>query len=204
MPSVVHLIRHGETENPAHLVYASLPGFGLTQRGFAQAGMAARHLANRPVAAVWSSPLQRALETAGEIARSFGLPVIADEELREWSLLDRWAGHPWDELSDRFPGEVATYLSTPTALPFSPESLIDLARRMAAALARFSEREPAGDIVVVSHQDPIQAARLFVTGRDLARLHDDKPGHGSVISLRPGKPWEEIWVMSPDSSERGE
>jgi len=204
MSSVVHLIRHGETENPAHLVYASLPGFGLTPGGFAQAGMAARHLANRPVAAVWSSPLQRALETAGEIARSFGLPVIADEELREWSLLDRWAGHRWEELSDHFPGEVETYLSTPTALPFSPESLIDLARRMAGALARFSEREPAGDIVVVSHQDPIQAARLFVTGRDLAGLHVDKPGHGSVISLRPGKPWEEIWVMNPASSERGE
>jgi broad specificity phosphatase PhoE len=204
MPSVVHLIRHGETANPDHVVYASLPGFGLTPRGFDQARRAASHLANRPVAAVWSSPLQRALETAGEIARSFGLPVVADDDLGEWQLLDRWAGNPWEELKDRFPGEVETYLDTPDALPFSPESLVDLAGRMSAALNRFCAREAAGDIVVVSHQDPIQAARLFVTGRDLARLHVDKPGHGSVISLRPGKPWEEIWEMTPGSNEGGQ
>jgi broad specificity phosphatase PhoE len=202
MASIVHLIRHGETDNPDQLVYASLSGFGLTERGIHQARAAARHLGNRPVSAVWSSPLQRALETAGEIAHSFGLPVTVEDDLREWALLDRWAGIPWVDLPRLFPGEVEAYLAAPTDLPFATESLEELARRVATALGRFTEREPSGEIAVVSHQDPIQAARLLLTGRDLAGLQTDKPGHASVTSLRPGRPWEEIWVMNPDSAER--
>ncbi len=198
MASVVHLIRHGEVENPAGLVYADLPGFGLSERGRRQARAAARHLANRAVVAVWSSPLQRALETAGEIAHPFGLPVLVDERLTEWKLTVRWSGIPWDELPTRFPGEVEAYLETPTRMPFSPEPVGDLARRISGTVSEISDSHGGGEIVVVSHQDPIQAGRLFLTGGDLDHLHTDKPRHASVITLRPGRPWEEIWVMTPE------
>lgn len=192
MSSLVHLIRHGETANPGKVVYASLPGFGLTERGREQARSAATHLANRPIVAVWSSPLQRALETAAEISREFSLPVSVEPKLAEWQLLDRWAGLAWDAVDTAFPGELTAYLSDPTHLEFSPESLDGLARRIAGAITRIVSA--GGEFAVVSHQDPIQAARLFLTGHSLSTLQDDKPGHASVITLRPGTPWEEIWA----------
>lgn len=202
MASVVHLVRHGEVENPRGVVYADLPGFGLTERGRHQARLAGEHLANRAVVAVWSSPLQRALETAGEIARRFGLPVLVDDQLTEWKLTGRWAGTPWVELPARFPGELEAYLDFPTRLPFSPESVEALARRVVGVISRISSVHPGGEVVVVSHQDPIQAARLHLTGGDLADLNLDKPEHASVITLRPGTPWEEVWVMSPEATTR--
>ncbi len=200
MAAIVHLIRHGEVANPKGVVYASLPGFGLSDRGRSQARAAARHLQNRPVVAVWSSPLQRALDTAGIIARQFGIPVSIDEGLGEWTLLDRWAGTPWSELPQRFPGELEQYLEAPTSIT-GRETLTQLARRIAGTVERIVAVHPAGEVVVVSHQDPIQAVRLLLTGGDLATLHTDKPGHASVTTLRPGRPWEEVWTMNPEATE---
>jgi len=186
----IHLVRHGEVHNPGHLVYARLAGFGLSPRGRRQARAAAAHLADRPIVAVWSSPLQRALETAAEIALPRGLVVQVDERLGEWRLTDRWQGIPWDDLATVRPGEVEAYLAHPHRLPFSAESLDDLARRMADALDDVAATS-GGDVVVVGHQDPLQAVRLFLTGQRLSGLHDDKPRHATVITLEPGVPWRE-------------
>ncbi len=198
MPRLVHLIRHGEVDNPDHVVYAALAGFGLSDTGRAEAARAARHLGNRPVVAVWSSPLERALETAGIIAKRFGLPVGVDPRLTEWRLADRWAGVGWDDLDEEFPGELDAYLHDPLDLPFSPESLQALAVRMRAAITDISSRYRDGDVVIVSHQDPVQAARLALTGRSLAGQNHDKPGHASVISLDAADGWSEVGVFTPD------
>jgi broad specificity phosphatase PhoE len=57
-----------------------------------------------------------------------------------------------------------------------------------------------GPLIVVSHQDPIQAARLSLTGRPLADLNRDKPKHAGVIELepRPHLPWVECTMWAPN------
>lgn len=198
MASLVHLIRHGEVVNPEGLVYATLPGFGLSEAGRSQAVQAARHLGSQPVVAVWSSPLERALETASIVARRFGLPVRVDDDLKEWELLDRWAGVRWAEIDERFPGELTAYLEHPTDLSFGSESLEAMGKRVRTAVERLAARHPEGDVVVVSHQDPVQAARLLLGGRDLSRLHHDKPGHASIVTFRPGRPWTDLGMWTPE------
>ena len=198
MARFVHLVRHGEVHNPENVVYDSLPGFGLSQRGVLQARAAARFLGSQPVIAVWSSPLQRALETAAPIAERCGIPVSVEPNLTEWSLLSRWAGHRWDDLENDYPGELAAYLASPEAVPNAQETLAGLAQRMTAAIASITGRYEVGDVVIVSHQDPIQAARLSLTGRQLSGLHTDKPEHGSVITLQPGVTWHETSKWEPD------
>ncbi|MDX1447987.1 MAG: hypothetical protein R3246_02895, partial [Acidimicrobiia bacterium] len=47
-----------------------------------------------------------------------------------------------------------------------------------------------------------QAARLSITGRDLATLHTDKPAHGTVITLKPGNPWTELTSWSPEQGSQ--
>ena len=58
------------------------------------------------------------------------------------------------------------------------------------------------DVVIVSHQDPIQAGRLRLIGSPLAGLHQEKPGHGAVVTLRPGEVWREETVWEPGESTR--
>lgn len=194
----VHLVRHGEAHNPTEVVYDSLPGFPLSETGAAQARRVSRYLGSQPIVAVWSSPLQRALETATPIAGRSGLPVIVHEELIEWSLLSRWAGTKWADLPSVHPGELEAYLEKPERLDFAEETLEMLAARMATAIKRIESGSDAGDVVVVGHQDPIQAARLTLTGRSLSNLHTDKPSHASVITLLPGTPWRELSTWEPE------
>lgn len=204
--SFCHLIRHGEVENPRGVVYADLPGFGLSERGRRQAEAAAAHLAARPLAAVVSSPLRRALQTASAISGRAGRSLHILPELGEWRLLSRWRGLRWEELEEKRPGELRAYLAHPLRMDFSPESLTALADRMARAITALAAGRPAGwEAAVISHQDPLQAARLTLTGRPLEEFWEEKPEHAEIITLRPpdeegtraGDPWRETSRISP-------
>jgi broad specificity phosphatase PhoE len=199
MAGRVHLVRHGEVWNPDHVVYASLPGFGLSETGVSQAKEVGRYLRSAPIVAVWSSPLERAIATAEPIATHHDLPIRIDTELIEWKMADDWAGIRWDDLPGQRPGELEAYLAHPDDLPFASEALSALATRMRQAIASIAGRHD-GDVVIVSHQDPVQAARLSLTGRDLARQQLDKPQHGTVITLKPGNPWTELTAWTPDQT----
>ncbi len=202
MAALVHLVRHAEVDNPTHLVYADLPGFGLSPHGVEQARRAGRYLGPRPVVAIWSSPLERALRTAEEIAARTGVPVKVDPDLTEWSVVARWKGHTWRDIPANFPGEMEAYLERPTDLPFAEETLDDLANRMSAAARRLDSEHPHGDVVIVSHMDPIQAGRLHLVGEPLTGFHQDRPGHGAVVTLRPGPAWRVETVWEPGESPR--
>ncbi len=197
MAALVHLVRHGEVDNPSNVVYGSLPDFGLSTLGVEQARKVGRYLGPRAVVAIWSSPLERSLRTAEEIASRSGVPVRVDHDLTEWATVDRWKGLSWADIGSKFPGELEAYLDNPTDLHFAPESLETLAERVAGVAKRLDEQHPHGDVVIVSHQDPIQAARLRLLGTSLRQLHTDKPGNGAVVTLRPGTTWLEETVWAP-------
>lgn len=191
MAARVHLIRHGEVHNPDHLVYASLDGFTLSDRGQAQARDMARYLGRAPIVAIWSSPLERAVRTAEPLATRTGLPIRIEPDLIEWRLMDRWAGHRWEALGEAFPGELEAYLETPHRLDFSPEPLTDLAARVGGVVKSLAESHPHGDVAVVSHSTPVRVATLALTGSALEHYWDREPGHASVTTLRlGGRVWE--------------
>jgi broad specificity phosphatase PhoE len=81
--TVVHLMRHGEVENPEGILYGRLPGYHLSDLGRRMAERVADHLASRDVTYVVASPLERAQETATPIAKAHGLDVATDERLIE-------------------------------------------------------------------------------------------------------------------------
>ncbi len=202
MAALVHLVRHGEVENPEHLVYGDLPGFGLSPHGVEQAKRIGRYLGPRPVVAIWSSPLERSLRTAEHIAARSGVPVKVDADLTEWELANRWRGHSWRLIPESYPGELEAYLKHPENLPFAPETLAAVAERVANVARRLDAEHPHGDVVIISHQDPIQAARLRLLGSSLSLLNDEKPGLGTVVTLRPGPTWREETVWEPGQSPR--
>ena len=77
--TTVHLLRHGEVHNPDRVLYGRLPGFGLSELGIAQAGLAADFLAQRPIGHLVSSPLERAQQTARPLADP---PVLIVDQRR--------------------------------------------------------------------------------------------------------------------------
>lgn len=198
MLSTLHLVRHGEVHNPEGVVYADMAGFDLSTVGQHQAAAAAAHLKGEPVAAILTSPLQRAVSTASAIAAGLDLDLVVDERLTEWRVGQRWAGVAWAALPTRFPGELEAYLEHPTDLPFAPEAIGEVALRVAAVVDQLGGTHPGGTAVLVSHQDPLQAARLLLCRRDLSTLHHDKPGHAAVVTLSSTPdPWTEVSAWAP-------
>ena len=179
-----------------------MPGFDLSPHGLEQARRVGRYLGPRAVVAIWSSPQQRSLRTAEEIAARSTVPVRVHPDLTDWEVTERWKGHPWNSISSRFPGELEAYLDRPTKLDFVSEQLADVAERVAAVARRLDEDHPHGDVVIVSHQDPIQAARLHLTGEGLESLHQERPANGAVITLRPGDTWREETSWEPGEGPR--
>ena len=76
-------MRHGEVLNPGRVLYGRLPEFRLSGAGRAMAAAAAAHVAGleRPVTALYASPLQRTRESAEPFAEAFGLDPVIDERI---------------------------------------------------------------------------------------------------------------------------
>lgn len=195
----IHLVRHGEVFNPEHVVYADLDGYELSARGLRQAESAAQWLAARGIGRVVSSPLTRARQTAEILAAAAGVSVVIEEDLTEWRLSQRWAGTVWEALPERFPGELEAYLDHPEQLSFAPEQLAEVGARVAAVVERHAGPVPAA---FVSHQDPVQAARVALCATPWSDFGAGKPGHAGVVTLaHDGAGWTEIGYWEPEQGE---
>src|SRR5450755_2400036 len=84
--TTVHLVRHGEVENPHGVLYGRIPGYHLSEEGRMMAKAVADYLGSRDVTVLRTSPLDRARETAEPIAAQLGLqPVIDDRLIEPWN-----------------------------------------------------------------------------------------------------------------------
>jgi broad specificity phosphatase PhoE len=163
--TVVHLLRHGEVENPDHIIYGCLSGYHLSANGRAMARAAEDFFADRQVTALFSSPLERALETARPVAERLGLPVVTDERLIE----------PWNHFEGlRFgvgDGSLRRPAHWPYLInPFRPswgEPYRDVVTRMLAVMEVARQAADGQEAVCVSHQLPIWVTRRHAEGRPL-------------------------------------
>jgi broad specificity phosphatase PhoE len=163
--TVVHLVRHGEVRNPDHVIYGRLPDFHLSEDGRMMAKAAAGFLAGRDVTALFSSPMERARETAEPIAAQFGLEVTIDERLIEpWNHFEGLTFGVGDG-SLRKP-EHWPYLRNPF-LPSWGEPYREVADRMLAAVTAARDAARGHEAACVSHQLPIWVTRRRIEGRRL-------------------------------------
>jgi broad specificity phosphatase PhoE len=182
--ALVHLVRHGLVHNPRRLVYGRLPGFHLSAEGRVQAEAAARRLRGRVVAALYSSPLERARETAEVIAATLGLPVIVRDDLTEAALASPWEGLPWADVKRSYGDVWELYLHRPQELADVSEGVAALAARMSRAIRDLAAAHPGAEVVAVSHGDPIKAGALALTAGDLAALNRFYLPTGAIVTLR--------------------
>jgi broad specificity phosphatase PhoE len=177
--TVVHLLRHGEVDNPDGILYGRLPGFHLSKLGVAMAERVAQTLTGRDITALVASPLERAQETAAPTAEALGLPVITDVRVIEAANLFEGRRFGPGDGSLRRPDTWRLLYN-----PFRPswgEPYRDIAVRMLAAVEDAREAALGSEAVVVSHQLPVWIARCSVEGRRL--WHDPRSRQCSLASL---------------------
>jgi broad specificity phosphatase PhoE len=183
--TVIHLVRHGHVHNPDNILYGRLPRFRLSDKGREQARAAGEYLSQFPVAAVFSSPLLRARQTAGEILNFFphlklSISVLLNEVCTDYE------GLPSAQV-DRRRGDIYTGAA---ACFEQPE---DLFRRVDRLYHRIRAHHPGGHVVAVSHGDVITFSVLWALGRELtpenktgllrAGYGASYPGHASITSF---------------------
>jgi broad specificity phosphatase PhoE len=160
MPTRVLLIRHAEVENPNNIWYGRLEGWVLSERGLRQVEALAEHFAGKPVVAVYSSPLTRALQTSTGIADRHGLQVQIEEDIIESEA--HLQGLPGDRRLFRNPANVRYFVN-----PMRPswgEPYVSIRARMRVAVDRMRKNHPGQEVVAVSHQTPVTVARLMYEG----------------------------------------
>jgi ribonuclease H / adenosylcobalamin/alpha-ribazole phosphatase len=157
-PTTLVLLRHGETRFTAEKRFSgSADDPGLSDRGQAQADLAAAHLARSKLSVdvVVMSPLRRSRETAAVVAAALSLDVEEDADLREADF-GAWDGLTYLEVEERFPRELAAWLVSASVAPPGGESFDAVARRVRAARDRIVARHPGRTVLVVSHVTPIK------------------------------------------------
>lgn len=167
-PTLVLLVRHGQTPTTGVELYGRRPGVHLADTGRAQAETVAERIAalgKGRVAAVYASPLERARETAAPIARASGRRVRRNAGLLELDVGD-WTGRKLRDLRKlKAWGAVQRY---PSGFRFpGGESFLDMQGRIAAAVDELAAQHSGETIVAVSHADPIRALVAHTMGTHL-------------------------------------
>lgn len=192
----LHLVRHGEVNNPDQILYGRLDGFGLTPRGHEMANLVADYFAGKPVRAVFASPLLRAQQTAEPIAHAAGLTVQTDSRLIEGTNVFEGTRVTARALM-RNPA-VWPKLVNPLR-PSWGEAYREVAARMFEAMESAWDSVDGGDVVLVSHQLPIWMVHRSVMKQPLPHSPTTRRcGLCSVTSFdKSGEGWVETGYVEP-------
>jgi probable phosphoglycerate mutase len=168
----VYLIRHGATELSAEDRFAGAIDVALSDEGRDQARRLGDRLAGESLAAVYASPMQRTVDTAGYIAAPHRLDVQRVDALREIGH-GRWERKTRAEVEKEFPVEYARYEHDPfTFAPEGGESGLDVTARALPALMRLVEAHCDQRFVVVSHKATIRLILSSLLGFEPRKYRD--------------------------------
>ncbi|NKB68247.1 MAG: hypothetical protein GKR89_14390 [Candidatus Latescibacteria bacterium] len=172
----LYLVRHGQVYNPDGIIYGHLPGFGLSQTGEGQIERAGKALADcGPLQALYTSPLQRARESAAILAGHVGLQPVVAESLVETGI-GGYQGKSFDVLPRPYITEEAVHEGI--------ESAASIRARILAWVEGMQQDHAGQQIAAVSHRDPIIVALLHWTGQGLEALPDFNMNTGGVYRVQ--------------------
>ena len=182
------LIRHGENDfTKKGKLAGHTPGVHLNERGQEQAQALADALKNVPIKAIYSSPLERAMETASPIAEVHNLTIIQEPGLIE-SFVGKWQGRSWKALSLTKAWKIVQH--TPSRFRFPEgESFPEMQTRVASALERIvqNHKKPNEIVACVFHADPIKLAVSHFLGLPLDHFQRLGCDTGSITVLNIGE-----------------
>jgi probable phosphoglycerate mutase len=181
MSILFHLIRHGDYPLLDHAL-GGRADHPLSEEGRAQADQVARWLAPRTIAAVVSSPVRRAQETALPVAHRFGCQVTADDAFTEIDFAG-WSGKRFQELADDPAWQAWNRFRGTAGVP-GGETMLAVQSRALAALLKLAGNDDR-EIAIITHADVIKAILCHFLGvpLDLMGRLDISPGSISQVAL---------------------
>jgi probable phosphomutase (TIGR03848 family) len=184
------LVRHALCDPVGKAIAGRAPGVPLNGAGRRQATQLAAWLASLPIGAVYSSPLERAVQTAEPVAARLALPVCISPGLIEVDFGD-WTGRTLEDLAEE-PGwhEFNTRRSA-VRIP-NGETMTEVTTRAVGVLEEIHQKEGSGSrlVALVSHGDVLRSLVSHVLGMpaDLLQRLEIEPASVSVVTLEYGTP----------------
>ncbi len=178
----LYLIRHGTVDGMNERIYGRTPGIHLSKKGHADAEKIAQELASADLEAVYSSPLERAQETAETIARYAKLPVQIEPGLNEIDF-GRWTNCRFKELREDPEWERFNSRRSCAGAP-GGELMLAAQARAVAVIEKLQQQH--GVVAIVSHGDVIRALVAHYVGFNLDFIHRLRIDAGSVTILELG------------------
>jgi broad specificity phosphatase PhoE len=182
------LARHGETESNKERLALGREDVALNDKGRRQAEALARSLDGMPIAAVYSSPLLRALETARAIAKLHGLEVQVEDGLTEMDI-GEMEGLTMQELQEQHGDFVRRWFTAEAATVPMPggESLQQVQDRAWASVQSLRERHPEETVLAVSHNFTIHTIACRALRLPLAEFRQFRFDLGAKAVLDVGE-----------------
>lgn len=172
MTTRLYLIRHGATQLTAEDRFSGAANVYLSDEGRDQVEHLARRLADDNISAIYSSPLDRTVETAAILAKPHNLSTISSDGLREISH-GHWEGLNRKEVEERFPEEYTAWESDPfTFAPQGGESGISVLARALPVVREIVVNHRDKSVVVVSHKATLRLILSSVLGFDARGYRD--------------------------------
>lgn len=183
----VFLVRHGATDLTMEDKFSGSIGVELSEDGRHQAQLIAARLAGEAIAAVYTSPLSRAVDTATPIAAAHQLTPIACEGLREISH-GHWEGMARADVERQFPDEYTAWEADPfTFAPKDGESGVAVLARALPVLREIVTSHAGRQVVVVSHKATLRLMLSSLLGFDARGYRDrleQSPACLNVVEFR--------------------
>jgi broad specificity phosphatase PhoE len=181
----ITFVRHGQVHNPQQVIYGRLPGFRLSELGERQAQAAAEVLRDEPLAAIFSSPLLRAQQTAQIlVANRAELPLLMSEHINEVSFF--FEGQPMAAMASR---QWDLYTGIGPAYEQPP----DVVARVGQFLADVRRDYAGQHVIAITHGDVIAFTALWAFGVELVPankhtldvhgLAEDYPAPASLMTF---------------------
>ena len=177
------LIRHASCDGLGQTLWGRTPGICLNEKGQEQAQRLADRFKDMTLDAIYSSPLDRALQTAMEIARRLKLEVLRSDAANEIDF-GEWAGQPFECLAA---DERWRHFNSHRSMTMIPggESFLEVQNRIVKEIETLAAQHGKARIAIVSHADVIRAAVAYFAAIpiDLIDRFEISPCSVSVVSV---------------------
>ncbi|MCH7758032.1 MAG: histidine phosphatase family protein [Thaumarchaeota archaeon] len=155
---LIIFLRHGQAKNNTERVLAGrTPGVPLTEKGVDQSEQAAKFLEEMNISAIYSSPIERAKNTAEIIGKHISIDVRIDDRLIELDM-GKFTGRPYDEIFSSHGNVFMKFYRGELEIAHNGvETFEQVKRRILDIVDHVIENHPDENVVLVTHMDPIKA-----------------------------------------------
>jgi broad specificity phosphatase PhoE len=193
MNTTIHYVRHAGFANPDRIVPGRIPGYQLSEEGKRKAKSVGEFFKGKPIKYIYSSPLERAYETANIISESLQkAKIIHSYQLTEVDSA-HWQAYKLEELFTN--NYYEQFLNNPDSSEV-PENLNKLAKRVKDFTFELCKKHSGEEIVCVSHFYPIIALQLSLQGKPLSMAKNYEVGSASIVTFEFDEKCQLIKVTS--------